>query len=103
MANGCIILRPAQFYRAVDKRGKAVDFYLSRRRGVNTAKAFPRKAMQGNGHRPRSPLTLTFRTAAVVIGGIELAQKIKKRQFKLGPLGGSKAAMPEIWQAALAA
>jgi transposase-like protein len=45
----------------------------------------------------------SFRTAAVVIGGIELAEKIKKRQFKIGSLGGSKATMPELWQAALAA
>jgi hypothetical protein len=39
----------------------------------------------------------------VVIGGIELAEKIKKGQFKIGKLGGSKATMPEIWQTALAA
>jgi transposase-like protein len=45
----------------------------------------------------------SFRTAAVVIGGIELAEKIKKRQFKFGPIGGSKATMPELWHAALAA
>jgi transposase-like protein len=45
----------------------------------------------------------SFRTAAVVIGGVELAEKIKKQQFKIGLLGGSKATMPELWQAALAA
>ena len=45
----------------------------------------------------------SFRTAAVVIGGIELTEKIKKAQFKIGKLGGNKATMPEIWQAALAA
>jgi transposase-like protein len=45
----------------------------------------------------------SFRTAAVVIGGIELAEKIKKDQFKIGKLGGAKARMPEIWQTALAA
>jgi transposase-like protein len=45
----------------------------------------------------------SFRTAAVVIGGIELAEKIKKGQFKIGKLGGRTARMPEIWQAALAA
>jgi transposase-like protein len=45
----------------------------------------------------------SFRTAAVVIDGIELAEKIKKRQFKIGPLGGSKSTTPELWQAALAA
>jgi transposase-like protein len=45
----------------------------------------------------------SFRTAAVVTGGIELAEKIKKGQFKIGKLGGRTATMPEIWQAALAA
>src|ERR1700730_6713939 len=45
----------------------------------------------------------SFPTALVVIGGIELAEKIKKGQFKLGKLGGRTATMPEVWQAALAA
>jgi transposase-like protein len=45
----------------------------------------------------------SFPTAAVVIGGIELAEKIKKGQFQLGKLGGRTATMPEIWRAALAA
>ena len=33
----------------------------------------------------------SFQTAAVLIGGIELAEKIKKGQFKLGKLGGRTA------------
>ena len=45
----------------------------------------------------------SFQTAAVVKGGIELAEKIKKAQFKLGKLGGTRADMTEIWRAALAA
>ena len=141
-------------YRAVDKSGKTVDFYLSPKRDVNAAKAFLRKAMKDeripakitldayaashravadlkeNGELPkrvrvrtgkylnntieqdhrrvkqrlRSMLGLkSFRTAAVVIRGIELAEKIKKGQFKVGKLGGRTATMPEIWQAALAA
>jgi len=45
----------------------------------------------------------SFGTAAVVISGIELAEKIKKGQFRTGKLGGSTATTPEIWQAALAA
>jgi transposase-like protein len=44
-----------------------------------------------------------FATAAVVIVGVELAEKIKKGQFKIGKLGGTTARMPEIWRAALAA
>ena len=35
--------------------------------------------------------------------GIELAEKIKKGQFKFGKLGGRRATLPEIWRAALAA
>jgi len=38
----------------------------------------------------------------VIISGIELAEKIKKNQFKFGKLGGPKATMPEIWRAAMA-
>jgi transposase-like protein len=45
----------------------------------------------------------SFRTAAIVIDGIELAEKIKKGQFKIGQLAGSTATIPKIWQAALAA
>jgi transposase-like protein len=45
----------------------------------------------------------SFRTAAIVISGLELIEKIKKGQFKIGKLGGRTARMPEIWQAALAA
>jgi transposase-like protein len=33
-------------YRAVDKAGKTVDIYLSRKRDVNAANAFLRKAMK---------------------------------------------------------
>ena len=42
-------------------------------------------------------------TAAIVISGIALAEKIKKGQFKIGKLGGRRAMPQEIWQAALAA
>jgi hypothetical protein len=45
----------------------------------------------------------SFTTAAVVISGIELAEKIKKGQFKIGKLCGSTATMPETWRAALVA
>jgi len=141
-------------YRAVDKAGKTVDFYLSRNRDVAAARAFLRKAMRHQ----RTPTKITldayaashpavadrkrtgelpkrvrvrsskylnntieqdhrrvkhrlgpmlglksFRTAAVVISGIELAEKIKKGQFKIGKLGGPTATMPEIWRAAVAA
>ena len=45
----------------------------------------------------------SFQTAAIVIRGIELAEKIKKEQFKMGKLGGRRATLPEIWRAALSA
>ena len=38
-----------------------------------------------------------FGHAVVTIRGIELAEKIKKGQFKTGKLGGTKASMSELW------
>ena len=43
-----------------------------------------------------------FDNAVVTISGIELAEKIKKGQFKTGKLGGCDATMTELWNAALA-
>ena len=141
-------------YRAVDKTGQTVDFYLSRKRDVNAAKAFLRRAMKNQrvptkitldayaaSHRAVAELKQSgelpkrvkvrsskylnnlieqdhrrvkqrlgpmlglksFPTAVVAIGGIELAEQIKKGQFKIGKLAGRTARMPEIWQAALTA
>ena len=45
----------------------------------------------------------SFQTADIVISGVELAEKIKKGQFKIGNLGGRRAMPQEIWEAALAA
>jgi hypothetical protein len=45
----------------------------------------------------------SFSAAGVTISGIELTEKIRKGRFKIGKLGRSKATMPEIWRAALAA
>jgi transposase-like protein len=133
---------------------RTVDFFLSRNRGVNAAKAFLRQAMKNT----RQPTKITldayaasrravremketgelskrvtvrssqylnnlieqdhrrvkqrarpmlrfkrFENAAVTIGAIELAEKIKKGQFKTGKLSGRKSTMPELWSAALAA
>jgi len=141
-------------YRAVDKAGRTVDFFLSRNRDVNAAKTFLRSAMKNT--RPPTKITLDayapshravremketgelsqrvrvrssqylnnlieqdhrrvkqrvqpmlgfkrFDNAAVTISGIELAEKIKKGQFKTGKLGGCRATMSELWSAALAA
>jgi transposase-like protein len=140
-------------YRAVDKAGQTVDFFLSRNRDVNAAKSFLRSAMKNR----RVPMKITldayasshravremkedgelpgrvkvrssqylnkleqdhrrvkqrirpmlgfkrFDHAVVTISGIELAEKIKKGQFKTGKLGGCDATMTELWNAALAA
>jgi len=47
----------AYLYRAVDSAGKTVDFRLSFRRNVTSAKAFFRKAVRSQG---RSPATVTL-------------------------------------------
>src|SRR6267143_1759183 len=44
-----------------------------------------------------------FDTATITISGIELAEKIKKAQFKIGTLARRSATAPEIWAAVLAA
>ena len=141
-------------YRAVDKAGQTVDFFLSRKRDVNAAKSFLRNAVKNTrvptkitldayaaSHRavremkadrelpPRVQVRSSqylnnlveqdhrrvkqrvrpmlgfkqFDNAAVTISGIELAEKIKKRQFKIGKLGGRHATMADLWNAALAA
>ncbi len=141
-------------YRAVDKIGKTVDFHLIRRRDVNAAKAFLRKAMQQQriptkitldayaashravadlkwaGELPKRVLVRSskylnniieqdhrhvkqrlgpmlglksFATAAVVIGGLELAGEIKKHQCRVGKLTGQLKTMPAIWPAVIAA
>jgi len=141
-------------YRAVDKHGRTVDFWLSERRDVAAAKRFFQRAVRHN--RPPRVMTLDgyaashrairelksegrlsrrvrirtskylnniveqdhrrikqrvipmlgfkrFDTASVTISGIELAEKIKKAQFKIGKLAGRPATMPAIWAAVLAA
>ena len=44
-----------------------------------------------------------FDNAAITISGIELAEKIKKRQFKTGKLRIQISTLSELWNAALAA
>ena len=44
-----------------------------------------------------------FDHAAVTISGIELAEKIKKGQFKTSKFGSRNASISELWSAALAA
>jgi transposase-like protein len=44
-----------------------------------------------------------FETAAITISGIELAEKIRKHQFKTGKLPGRPRTVPDIWPPVLAA
>jgi transposase-like protein len=44
-----------------------------------------------------------FDTATITISGIELAEKIKKAQFKTGKLAGRSATASAVWVAVLAA
>jgi transposase-like protein len=44
-----------------------------------------------------------FETASITISGIELADKIRKHQFKTGKLPGRPGTAPDIWAAVLAA
>jgi transposase-like protein len=45
----------------------------------------------------------SFENARVVIAGIELAQKISKRQYDLRRLGGTEASQAHVWQRVMAA
>jgi len=44
-----------------------------------------------------------FRTAAIVIAGIELLRRIRKEQFNLGRLRLRDRRAPAVWEAVLAA
>ena len=89
----------------VGRRAKATD-----RRCIIVSQRFSRTHL--NTHPSRQELygmgrvlkCKTSRTAAVVIGGIELAEKIKKGQFKTGGLGETVSHHARNqWRAALAA
>jgi transposase-like protein len=44
-----------------------------------------------------------FETAVITIMGIELAEKIRKQQFKTRNLPGAPVATPDVWAAVMAA
>ena len=44
-----------------------------------------------------------FENAAITIGGIELAHKIKKGQFDISGLGIDEGKIPQVWKAVLGA
>ncbi len=72
-------------YRAVDKAGKTMDFYSSGQREINAAKAFLRKAM--NGQRVPTKVTLdayaaSHRAVADLKGDGELPKRVVVRSSK---------------------
>src|SRR6202790_5414200 len=72
-------------YRAVDKQGFTVDFYLSRKRDVEAAKQFLRKAM--NNQRVPTKITLdayaaSHRAVAELQDGGELHKRVQVRSSK---------------------
>ena len=72
-------------YRAVDKTGKTVEFYLSRKRDVNAAKAFLRKAMKQQ--RVSTKITLdayaaSHRAVADLKSDGELPKRVRVRSSK---------------------
>lgn len=99
-------------YRAVEQYGQRIDFLLRRDRGISTAQAFFRKALNSNGQRFPRTVTLyghvpsrsalwklrrfkSFVTAAVTLAGFELAHRIRKRQFNFKRRGVASAAIGE--------
>jgi len=142
-------------YRAVDKRGKTVDFLLRPDRGIAAAQAFFRKALatslprwprkitldgHGPSHQalrllrrenPRWKYVLvrncryllniveqdhraikrrcasmlgfkSFGNAAITLAGIELAHRIRKRQFSFGPgRQWRNQSLKQLWDRAL--
>jgi len=77
-------------YRAADKAGKTVDFYLRRKRDVNAAKAFLRQALLNeavNGQRVPAKITLdayaaSHRAAAEPKDSGELPKRVIVRRSK---------------------
>ena len=140
-------------YRAVDKQGRTVDFYLSKTRGIAAAQHFFRKAVATHAGRLPKKITLdghvpshralrllrkenvswkyvhvrsckylnniveqdhraikskcramksfqSFRSAATTIAGLELAHRIRKRQFVgLNPDRGRPLDLARAWNA----
>ena len=70
--------RTGYLYRADDKQGKTVESLLQTQRGI-----------------------APDRTAAVTLAGIELAHRIRKRQFKFGPGRGTCWSLNKQWDTAL--
>jgi IS6 family transposase len=80
---------------------------LPKRLGGRTSKYLNSRTEQDRRrvkHQIRAMVGLKSISVAVVTNsGIELMEKIRKGQFKIGRLDSNQATMPEIWQTTLAA
>jgi transposase-like protein len=80
---------------------------IARRVGIRSSKYL--NNVVGQDHRrikQRVREMLGFKrleTATITISGIELAEKIRKQQFKIGNLPGRPVSAPDIWAAVLTA
>jgi transposase-like protein len=90
-------------YRAVDRHGETVDFLLRPDRGIAAAQAFFRKALLTNLPRWPRKITLDGHRQSHLAAGIELAHRIRKRQFSLGR-GRYRnfGSLKQLWDRALA-
>ncbi len=68
-------------YRAVDKAGQTIDFFLSRNRDVNAAKSFLRSAMM-NGAEKVFPMAATY-VEGVADGNERIQAQIKGMLLEL--------------------
>ena len=76
---------------AVDKQGNTIDFLLSEHRDIieQDHRRVKQRVYARLGFK-------RFGNAAITIGGIELAHKIKKGQFDLSGLGLDEGKVPQI-------
>ena len=80
---------------------------IARRVGIRSSKYLNNVVEQDHRRiKQRVRAMLGFKrleTAAITISGIELAEKIRKQQFKIGNLPDRPVSAPDIWAAVLAA
>jgi transposase-like protein len=68
-------------YRAVDRQGQTVDFFLSEHRDIESAKQFFSRAIERRG----------------------ASEKIRKGQFDISTINQEGVRAPQVWEAVLAA
>jgi transposase-like protein len=77
---------------------------MARRVGIRSCKYLNNVVEQDHRRiKQRVRPMLGFKRFDTATSGIELAEKIRKQQFKIGTLPGRPVAAPDIWAAVLAA